>query len=394
MNSRTRSRIGLMFLGFALVAVLAVAACGDDEVAAPVVIEKEVIKEVEVPVVVEKEVIKEVIKEVVVVKEVEVAHKPKAKPAKVFAWRMPTSSSATDPYVLGMLKFTDRVRERSNGAVDITMFPANTLLNPFDAPKELIRGTVEIDGGQIPFYAGIFPLLAVLQPSFVGVTGNDVYELLLPGTEGSKIINAVFAEQGLRVLTWWNQADVGYGSFDPLATPEDFKGKKVRTSTPTNNAVLKALNAEPTTLSGSEAVDAMRRGIIEASTIQPTGAFSRGYVDFAKWYNPWVAIPLLAFIAVNVDAFNSLPADLQAIVEEEAAAAGQANNAQTATIQGAALLKMITTTGMSALALDPREKARMRAISEPVTRKFVADAKPQPQATQLFELLLAQAESK
>ena len=56
-------RLGVFMLVLAI-GLVAAMACGDGEVAAPIVVEKEVIKEVEVPVVVEKEVVKVVEKEV------------------------------------------------------------------------------------------------------------------------------------------------------------------------------------------------------------------------------------------------------------------------------------------------------------------------------------------
>ena len=56
-------RLGV-FMFVLAIGLVAAMACGDDEAAAPVIVEKEVIKEVEVPVIVEKEVVKVVEKEV------------------------------------------------------------------------------------------------------------------------------------------------------------------------------------------------------------------------------------------------------------------------------------------------------------------------------------------
>ncbi|MBI4182961.1 MAG: TRAP transporter substrate-binding protein DctP [Proteobacteria bacterium] len=315
-------------------------------------------------------------------------------PSRVYNWRMPTSLGAKDPYIVRQATMIARIKERTRGAVNITMYPSDALMKPNDVPKAVSTGTVEMDSVGMVFYGGVSDLAAILVPGFVGTSTAHALRVVQPGSEGRKILDQHFAEKNIKALAFWDQADIGFASYRPLNTVESFKGKKLRVSNEIAAEVLRALGAEPTVMGGAEAVDAMRRKIIEGSTCHPTCIISRGYLDFAESYTPWTVVPNLGWLTVNVNAWNSLPADFQKIIQEEADAAAKDQTELVATIQGQTMWTLAIEHGISLHAIRPAEAAKLRAIAKPIFDDFVKKARPQPQATRVAELLMQAAEKR
>lgn len=313
---------------------------------------------------------------------------------KVYRLRLAASLSAKDPFIVRQNQMVERIKERTRGAVVITIYPSDTLMKATDAPKEVGRGTIDMDSVGIQFYGGISDIAGIVTPGFIGVTVSDALRMLEPGKEGRKILDEELARLGIKVLAFWNQDDIGFVSFTPLSTVESFRGKRLRVSGEISTRVLRALGAEPTVMAGSEAVDAMRRKIIEGSSCQPTCIVARGYMDFANWYNLWTVDPFLGALSINLKLWNGMPEDLRKIIQEEADAAAKDQTELQATRQSQMMWKLAHEHGMSLQAIKPAELAKLRAIAKPVFDDFVKKARPQPQATRAAELLLEAAAAR
>ena len=313
---------------------------------------------------------------------------------KTFNLRMANSLSAKDPYIVRQKKMVETIQERTEGVVNITMYPGATLMKGGEVPKAVATGTVDMDSVGMVFYGGISDVAAILVPGFVGIRTADTLRMLESGNEGRKLIEDHFASLGIKPLAFWNQADIGFVTFKPLNTVGSFKGEKLRVSNEIAAQVLRALGAEPTVMGGADAVDAMRRHIIEGSTCHPTCIFSRGYLDFAKSYNPWTVVPNLGMLTINLKLWNSMPADVRNIIQEEADSAAHDLTNFVATIQGQAMWTLAMDHGLSLLAISAEEKAKLRGIAKPIYDAFVKDARPQPLVTEVAELLLQAAEGQ
>ncbi len=314
---------------------------------------------------------------------------------KTYKLRMPNSLSAKDEYIIRQKEMVRRIKERTNGAVDITMFPGATLMKAGDVPKAVATGTVDMDSVGMVFYGGLSDIAAILVPGFVGISTTDTLRMVAPGTEGRKLVEDHFADDlGIKIIAFWDQADIGFVSFKPLNTVAAFKGEKLRVSSIIAAQVLRALGAEPTVMGGADAVDAMRRHIIAGSTCHPTCMYSRGYNDFVEAYNPWTVIPNLGMLTMNLKLWNSMPADIRKVIQEEADSTAHDLTSFVPKIQGQAMWTLAMEDGISLLAISPEEKAKLRAIAKPIFDEFVKNARPQPLATRAAELLLQAAASK
>ena len=182
----------------------------------------------------------------------------------------------------------------------------------------LSKNTENLDGISIgafevaQFCAGYHedknPTLTVLELPFIGV--NTLEEEVAVG-------NAVYAHPATaKDLARWNakllmtspmpQYNL-VGTGDPRDTVASFEGMRVRATGGLGQAFA-AVGAVPTSVTSSEAYNAMESGVVDTVAFAPHAHLSFRTVDQATWWtenlNPGtVNCP----IVVNIDAYNALP---------------------------------------------------------------------------------------
>ena len=312
---------------------------------------------------------------------------------EVIKWRMSSTSSLEDIKGKQVKIFCDLVEKNTDGRLQITLYPGGTLLSAPEAAKELIRGNLALDYGPFYFYEGLIPAMCIGTLPFLGVEGTDYREILKPGTRGREIIDEILALYNVKLLCLWDIGGIGLASYESLATVEDFSGKIIRVSGIALK-LLGVLDAEALYMPGVEAVDAMRRGMLDASIIEPSGLKPRGYVEFAPYWTNWNMAPVPCGTYVSLDAWNELPPDIQAIVWETAQEHEEIADKTILDYQVVALDEAVSVYGMEVIEVTPEELARMREIMLPILREEVAKAEPSDLVMELFEIIVEYVEKK
>ena len=307
MISFKRSIIRPVVLGLALTGILGLAAaCGDDEAVAPVVIEKEVIKEVEVPVVVEKEVIKEVEVERVVVKEV-IKEVERPVTFSIVGGQIATDHIYPEvvvPYV------EEIIPQRSGGKISIRTTTLVELgLTAFDSLRLLKEGIVPLTWFNMGFIAGDLSLaegvdLGGLYPNYKNqapvIAAMAAWRDVLNEGPLKEKFNAEIL--GL----YFNPPQVI--SCKPRITKyDDLKGLRVRVSNPSQAQVVEGAGGVPVTMAFAEVYGALERGVLDC------GVTGVGGVQGQRWYEVTTTLYTLpvnwavAGHMWSLDFANSLP---------------------------------------------------------------------------------------
>ncbi len=154
------------------------------------------------------------------------------------------------------------------------------------------------------------PTITVLELPFLGVSNLD---------EEVTVSNAVYAHPATQAdLARWNakllmpspmpQYNI-VGTGEPRNSLKDFDGMRVRATGGIGNA-FKAVGAVPTSVTATEAYNAMESGVVDTVAFAPHAHFAFRTIDLAKWWtanlNPGtVNCP----VVVNIDAYEALPPD-------------------------------------------------------------------------------------
>jgi len=274
--------------------------------------------------------------------------------------------------------FCDRVREMSDGRLDIEAFSSGALM-PYPEYFDAVRsGVVELCQAGGGYWSGKDPALMAIDNASVFI--GDYPKMLTWMWEGGGIDLArkAYANWDLQYISnhMYTFAGESIISKVPVRTLDDIKGLKIRA--PESLApVWDALGADVLTIPGAEVYTALSTGLIEASDWgSPSMNYNMGYAEICPYYSKPGDYYMggTGELTCNFENWNSLPDDLKAILE--VAARDQAMKMWTLTsYDDLTCLSKLKEAGAEMVAWDPEVTKMIQGliISENVKRSEKSD---------------------
>ncbi len=282
----------------------------------------------------------------------------------------------TFPWGQGAVIWSDLVRERTNGRINIKIYPGTSLVQG-DQTREFTairQGVIDMAiGSTINWSPQVKELnlfsLPFLMPDYPAI------DALTQGKVGEKLFD-ILTQKGVVPLAW---GENGYrqlsNSKRAVQTPDDIKGMKLRVvGSPLYIDTFTALGANPTQMSWADAQPALASGAVDGQE-NPLSIYAGAklYDVAQKYLTLWnyVADPLI--FVVNKDVWNSWTPEDQKIVREAALEAGKreiviARQGVTATDDS--LLKEIESHGVTVTTLSPAQIEAFAKVTRPVFDKW------------------------
>ena len=252
-----------------------------------------------------------------------VSFQPQAAQAQTFKLKFqacwPTGSSLYGHFVM----LTDRIREMSNGRLDIETLPGGAIVPPFEVLDAVSRGV--IDGGHswAAYWVGKNKASVLMTGGPGGTYGMDFRDYFGWMYQGGGI--ELYRELYQKVLKLnvepipdMMSGPQSFGWFKkPFKNFDDFKGLKCRQTGIANEIWTKA-GMRPVNMPGGEILPAAERGVIDCAEWVTAGEdMKMGFHDIWKYYYmPGMHESVtVAELIINGDVWKKLPADLKAIVE-------------------------------------------------------------------------------
>jgi tripartite ATP-independent transporter DctP family solute receptor len=252
-----------------------------------------------------------------------------------------SSQTAQDPLVIAMEAAAVRIRERSGGQIDVSVFPSSQLGSDNDVLEQIRNGAaiaVLVDAGRLaPFKKelGILsaPYLVDDWTQYAAITASPVY---------AEWVEALAASSGIRLLNYnWFQGTREMWTKTPVTSPEDLRGVRVRTiDAPGWLATVNAMGATAVPMPWSEVYSALQLGAIDGAEAQLTGAFGIKVHEVTGNLAFTGHVQLLTGLATSEAFYRGLSAEHRAILDEELLAAGDAASAATVKRMGEVLEEM------------------------------------------------------
>ena len=221
------------------------------------------------------------------------------------------------PYAQAATFFAEKLKEKTNGAVEVQVFPNSQLGNQRDMIEGMIFGTVDMCMSTTAVLGNFVPELSVFDLPFLFRDRAHAYKALdslgmelakLGEQRGFKLL--VMMENGVRHTT---------NSKRPIRKPEDMKGLKVRVMEQvTFIKMMELLGASPTPMAFGEVYTALQKGVIDGqenplSTITTSRLFEvQKYISLTG--HTYSAEPML----IGMKAWNKLSKDQQKAMLEAA----------------------------------------------------------------------------
>lgn len=238
--------------------------------------------------------------------------------AKVFNWSCVTSWPPRFPGLgIAVDNLAERIERASNGRLKIKVYGAGELIPAFEVFDAVSRGAVEMGHGASYYHKGKVDAAQFFTAIPFGLNYLELNGWLYYGGglelwrelyEPFKLMPFPCGNTGVQMGGWFKK---------PINSIEDLKGLKMRIPG-LGGEVLRRAGGIPVTLPGAEIFTALQTGAIDAT--EWVGAYNdvsfglhkaANYYYYPGWQEPGPGLECI----INQDAWNTLPADLQAIVE-------------------------------------------------------------------------------
>lgn len=301
-----------------------------------------------------------------------------AKAQQTFNWKMTSAYPKGSPFYMdGPGSATDlakRITEMSNGRLRIQVFGAGELIPAFEGFDAVRAGTVEMNHANSYFWTGKTFAAQYFTAVPFGLNFQGMNGWLYDGG-GLQLWHEVYDPFGMVAFPCGNTGVQMTGWFrKEIKSIEDFKGLKMRIPGLAGK-VYASLGVDVKVLPGGEIFPALERGVIDAAEfVGPFQDRRLGLHKAAKYYytTGWHETATVSELLINKAAWNKLPKDLQAIVENASAACNVISEAWCQRNNAEAMQDLIKNQGVIARPLpDPVIRA-LRTETQKVLAENIA----------------------
>jgi len=210
------------------------------------------------------------------------------------------------------------IEEASEGRIAIQRFHAMQLGGtPPGLIDQVIDGTADIIWTVSGYTPGRFPKTEVFELPFMMENGNAEAASRAYWTLAQDTMMDDFSD--FHVLGLWVHGAGLIHSADPIETVSDLNGVKLRAPTRTTNLLFSSLGATPVGMPVPAVPEALSQGVIDGAVIpwEVTSALRVAELVSNHTTFPDESLYTTTFIfAMNKDVYNSMPADLQKVIDD------------------------------------------------------------------------------
>lgn len=212
--------------------------------------------------------------------------------------------------------WADNVEKDSDGRIKVERYPTMSLGGkPPELFDQVADGVVDIGWTVVGYTPGRFP-------------STEVFELpfMIDDARAASYAYWVMFEEGMQeefksvhMLGTWVHGPGLFHTADPVETPDDLKGMKIRGGSRLVNKLLEATGATPVGMPVPAVSEGLSKGVIDGTTIPWEVTTALKVPELVENHTEFegTALYTLTFVMVmNKDTYNGLPADLQAVIDD------------------------------------------------------------------------------
>ncbi|MCD8349525.1 MAG: C4-dicarboxylate TRAP transporter substrate-binding protein [Planctomycetaceae bacterium] len=238
--------------------------------------------------------------------------------AAQYVLRVGTVLTELDPLYVGLTTFAENVAERTNGAVEVQLFPSSQLGADEDVIEQAkvgARVAIMTDPGRLSAYV---PEFGIFGAPYLVDSYDEMLKLL--ETKAYHDLADKFEDHGLKILSYnYFQGVRHLFTKNPAAKPADLKGQRIRSSgSPVVTRTVETMGANAAVLVWSEAYQGLQQNVIEGVEVHYSAALGSSIPEVTNYLSKTGHFYLLTGIVCSNDWFNALPEEYQKILVEEA----------------------------------------------------------------------------
>ncbi|MCC1491510.1 TRAP transporter substrate-binding protein [Cognatishimia sp. F0-27] len=270
--------------------------------------------------------------------------------------------------------WADNIEEASDGRIAIQRFPAMQLGGtPPELIDQAIDGVADIVWAVNGFTPGRFPHTEVFELPFMTENARATSYAFWKMYE-EHMADADYAD--VKVLGTWVHGPGMLHTKEPVASPEDLQGMKIRGGSRMVNQLLERVGAEPIGLPVTAIPEALSKGVIDGTTIPWEVTPALKVPELVSNHTEFDGPPLynLTFVlAMNKDKWESLPEDLQAIIDANSGLEFSVFAGGTQADADGPARQIAVDMGNTIITVSEEDAAKWEEMAAPVYDAWIAD---------------------
>lgn len=281
--------------------------------------------------------------------------------------------------------FVEQVEQNSEGRIQIDVFHSAQLFDGFEELEAVSRGDVDITAMTGTYPSGTVRPLSIFTLPFVFEDVNHMQRALNGGLLDLGITQEFMDNHGVKVLgvAPWDPYEF-YTKDKPLESVADFEGLTWATTGSTDARAMQVLGGSPTGMGSSELYLAFDRGVIDGTPRPLLTGIGRSLYEVIEHIALGTFSVDTSILSINVDTWNSLPADLQQVITDAAASRDALQFEMVADFIDESIDRY-ESLGVSVKALDPAVLDELRTATQPVIDEWLEEVSNGPEYLNLVE---------
>jgi TRAP-type C4-dicarboxylate transport system substrate-binding protein len=292
------------------------------------------------------------------------------------SWDMPLAYAATNYHSEHGVVFADKVREYTEGAIDITVHAGGSLFGGGDIKRAVQTGQVPIGERFMSAHANEAPLLGWDNLPFIATSYEDNAKLWEAARD---TVNAQLADLNLVALYTCPWPGQGFYFNKEVGSSADTQGIKFRSYNSATATFAEELGMIPVQIEAAELSQALATGVASAFISSGSTGYDRKVWEHLSHYykvNAWLP---RNYVMVNTQVWDGLDADVQAGIQkaaDETAASCAAKSAELSDFY----FEELASNGMTVQDAGAEFLAELEAIGEKMTAEWLETAGADGQA--------------
>ncbi len=276
-----------------------------------------------------------------------------------------------------ILYFKDLVEDASNGEITVEVYDAAQLFKGSEIPQAVSSGAIDMGLVLVDEFAGTVPIASIFSVAFMFPSQEIMAKAAAPDSEVRQIIDGEILKTGARPLWWQDYGPVQLlSNGEPLTSPDDMKGKKVRALGKASGQFVEAVGGIPVKISGSEQFLAYQRGTVDIGMTGTTAIETRKLFEVMDTVTMTNHAHAEFLIVISERVWQSLSDEERKILSDAAWKAEQKLRAETVA-NNESSEKFIAEQGMNVVHLTPEQLAAWQEAAAPAVDLFIESAGPE-----------------
>ncbi|OPY60172.1 MAG: Sialic acid-binding periplasmic protein SiaP precursor [Syntrophorhabdaceae bacterium PtaU1.Bin034] len=205
------------------------------------------------------------------------------------------------------------LEKRTNGRVKVSFFPGGTLVTANQIYDGVVKGIIDVGWSVAAYTPGRLPLSEFM---YLPLGFKNGYQASLVANEFYRKFKPKEFDD-VKIFFLHSHGPGYFHTKKPVNKIEDLKGLRIKSDAQTSK-VATAAGATPTTMPMLETYDALKRGLADGTLlpVESLKGWKFGEVCKHTYINSAAAYGNTFFFAMNKGKWNSLPKDIQQIMDK------------------------------------------------------------------------------